>query len=135
MAFYGGQPQQGLDWYRLLPIYHTLGSESSSHKEISDIGKELKTLGGKHDVALATIQGISDRLDTLIQTSTNALSTGDLASLKRAVVGGMKEHADQNAQQCAARVVTDGDSVLFTDDVKEVLVGPCSTKGESSGAS
>lgn len=120
MAFYGGQPQQGLDWYRLLSIYHTLGKESSSHKEIIDIGKELKTLNGNHNAA---IQGINAQLSILIARNTNTLSAGDLASLKQAIVDGMKQHADENPEQCAARVETDGESVLFTDDVKEVLTG------------
>lgn len=120
MAFYGGQPQQGLDWYRLLSIYHTLGKESSSHKEISDIGKELKTLHVDHNAA---IQNINTQLTALIATNTNTLSAGDLSSLKQAIVDGMKQHADENPEQCAARVETDGESVLFTDGVKEVLAG------------
>lgn len=125
MDVYGGQAS-GLDWYRLLSIYSTLGGKSASHETISDIGKDLAKLDGKHDLA---IQGINAKLDSLIRVGTaagtgagtNRLSAQDLAALKQTIVDGMAEHAKKSAEKCAAPVVCDGESVLFTPDVKEVL--------------
>lgn len=117
MDVYGGHPL-GFDWYRLLRIYSTLGSKSTSHEKISDIGKELAKLDGKHEAA---IRGINAKLDSLINAGTSRLFTGDLSQLKQTIVDGMAGHVNQNADQCAAPVVCDGESVLFTPDVKEIL--------------
>jgi len=117
MNVYGGPPM-GLDWYRLLSIYSTLGNNSKSHEKLCDIGKELAKLDGKHDAAIA---GINAKLDSLIAAGTNRLSPADLSELKQTIVDGLAGHVSQNAGQCADPVVCDGESVLFTPDVRKIL--------------
>lgn len=113
----GNQPL-GMNWYRLLSIYSELGSSTNSHEKICDIGQELKKLDGKHDEA---IQGINGKLDSLIQAGNVKLSSEDLSSLKAAVVEGLAKRAHESADQISAPVVSDGESLIFTPDVKEIL--------------
>ncbi len=117
-AYGAGNQPLGLNWYRLLSIYSELGSSANSHDKICNIGQELKKLDGKHDAA---IKGINDKLNSLIQAGNVKLSGEDLSSLKEALVEGLAEHAEKSADRCAAPVVSDGESLIFTDDVKEVL--------------
>lgn len=111
-------PNIGLQWYRLMSIYSTLGKKSSSHEDSCDIGKELAKLNGKHEAA---IEGINLKLNTLINAGNFGLPGADLAKLKQAVVEGMGEHAEKAGDKCEAPVVCNGESVFFTQDVKDVL--------------
>lgn len=126
MNAYRNQPL-GLDWYRLLSIYSELGSSTNSYDKICDIGQELKNLDGKHDAA---IQGINEKLDSLIQAGNVKLSGKDLSSLKEAVVQGLAKHAEKSADQCAAPVVSDGESLIFTGDVNKVLASLVQQKAD-----
>ncbi|CAM9497374.1 unnamed protein product, partial [Pylaiella littoralis] len=122
MNVIGGHPNSGLDWYRLLSIYSTLGSsKSNSRVKTSELEKELEALKSLNGDVVKAMQGISTKLDSLIQAGNSKLSGDDLTELKRSVVDGLKDHVAANPRQCADPVACDGESILFTDDVKEVL--------------
>ncbi|AAK14611.1 unnamed protein product [Ectocarpus sp. 4 AP-2014] len=117
MDVHGTRPL-GVNWYRLLSIYSDLGKKSNSHEKICDIGTELQSF--RADVGTA-IQSINTKLDDLINANKIELSGDDLTRLKDDIVSGLKDHVQSSGQECAAPVVCNGESVFFTDDVKELL--------------
>ncbi|CAM9208112.1 unnamed protein product [Ectocarpus sp. 8 AP-2014] len=117
MDVHGTRPL-GVNWYRLLSVYSDLGKKTNSHEKICDIGTELQSFRADVETAM---QGINTKLDDLINANKIQLSGDDLTKLKDDIVSGLKDHVQRSGQQCAAPVVCDGESLLFTDDVKELL--------------
>lgn len=117
MDLHGTRPL-GVNWYRLLSIYSDLGKKSNSHEKICDIGTELQSF--RADVGTA-INGINTKLQQLIDTNKIKLSTDDLTRLKDDIVSGLKDHVQSSGERCAAPVYCNGDSVFFTEDVKNML--------------
>lgn len=119
MNTYGNQPL-GLNWYRLLSVYSALGSSANSHENSCDIGEELKKLDGKHDVA---IQGISAKLDSLIQASGLNLSDDDMTDLKQKIVAKLGEVASRTGAntQPSAPVSCNYEGIVFDDEARQIL--------------
>ena len=112
-------PNIGLDWYRLLSIYSVLGSSKSmSQKQIET---ELQTLRALNVDVVNAIQSVNQTLRNLISRGKSKLTDQELAKLKQAVVDGMAEHVSRNPAQCSNPVACDGESILFTPEVREVL--------------
>jgi hypothetical protein len=112
----GGHASLGLNWYTLLSIYSTLGSDKSKKIE-----NELKTLKSLNGAVVKAIQSINTQLGSLIKAGSLKLSGDNMTELKKSIVEGLKGHVAANSNKCADPVVCDGDSILFTDDVKEIL--------------
>ncbi|CAN0572824.1 unnamed protein product [Ectocarpus sp. 12 AP-2014] len=128
MDVHGTRPL-GVNWYRLLSIYSDLSKKSNSHEKICDIGTELQSF--RADVGTA-IHGINTKLDDLINASKIKLSGDDLTRLKDDIVSGLEDHVQSSGERCAAPVVCNGESVVFTDDVKKLLSDLVRQKAEGS---
>lgn len=109
----------GLKWLPMLVLYSNIGKNSNSYEKKCEIGSELKKLWGKHDVV---VNGINDKLNSLINRGAPNLSNDDMADLKRSIVSALGDAASRPDNQSAGPVVcTSSDRVVFDDEVKQFL--------------
>ena len=117
MAYYGGDPL-GLNWMPMLALYSSLGNKSNTHAQNCQIGSQLQKLDGKDRIV---IEGISSKIDQLIQRNNVSVGRDEMKALKDSIVKELGTIASQYGNQSSGPVVCDANSLVFDEDVKSLL--------------
>lgn len=116
MAYYGDP--LGLNWMPMLALYASIGKSSNTYDEKCKIGSQLQKLGGKD---ILVIEEINQKLDNLIKGVGLSISNVDMVSLKNSIVSEIGVIARDSLNKPSNPVVCTPDSVVFDDDVMEML--------------
>ncbi|CAM9529193.1 unnamed protein product [Pylaiella littoralis] len=116
MSYYGDP--LGLNWMPMLALYSSLGNKSNTHEQKCQIGTQLQKLDGKDRIV---IEGISKKIDQLIQRNNVSVGPNEMEKLKDSIVKELGRIASQSGNRSTGPVVCDANSVIFDEDVKKIL--------------